>query len=129
MNMIIFFHAISASVAVALGIFIFLNKKGTSKHILSGRIWVFLLAIVSISAIYIQQINPGQYSPIHLLIPFTLVSLIYSIWNIRQFKKTKQTKYIRNHKYSMIGVYIGALVIAGLFTLMPGRIIHGLLFG
>ena len=84
---------------------------------------------MSISAIYIQQINPGQYSPIHLLIPFTLVSLIYSIWNIRQFKKTKQTKYIRNHKYSMISVYIGALVIAGLFTLMPGRIIHGLLFG
>lgn len=126
--MIIFFHAVSASVAVALGIFIFLNKKGTSKHILSGRIWVFLLAIVSISAIYIQQINPDQYSPIHLLIPFTLVSLIYSIWNIRQFKKN-QIKYIRNHKYSMIGVYVGALVIAGLFTLMPGRIIHGLLFG
>ena len=127
--MIIFFHAVSASVAVALGIFIFLNKKGTSKHIISGRSWAFLLAIVSISAIYIQQINPGQYSPIHLLIPFTLVSLIYSIWNIREFKKTKKRKYLDSHKYSMISTYFGALVIAGLFTLMPGRIIHGLLFG
>jgi len=29
----------------------------------------------------------------------------------------------------MIGVYLGALITAGTFTLMPGRIIHGLLFG
>tara|TARA_B100000795_G_C22477427_1_gene315371 strand:+ start:66 stop:455 length:390 start_codon:yes stop_codon:yes gene_type:complete len=129
MNTIIFFHAVSASTAIALGMFIFLNKKGTSKHILSGRIWVFLLTIVSISAIYIQQITPGQYSLIHLLIPVTLLSLIYSIWNIREFKKTKKRKYLDSHKYSMISTYFGALVIAGLFTLTPGRIIHRLLFG
>jgi len=30
--------------------------------------------------------------------------------------------------YSMIGVYLGALITAGTFTLMPGRIIHSLLF-
>jgi len=28
----------------------------------------------------------------------------------------------------MIGVYLGALITAGTFTLMPGRIIHSLLF-
>jgi uncharacterized membrane protein len=29
----------------------------------------------------------------------------------------------------MIGIFCGALVIAGLFTLVPGRIMHAVLFG
>jgi uncharacterized membrane protein len=29
----------------------------------------------------------------------------------------------------MIGIFSGALVIAGLFTFMPGRIMHAALFG
>jgi uncharacterized membrane protein len=29
----------------------------------------------------------------------------------------------------MIGLFCGALLIAGLFTLMPGRIMHKVLFG
>jgi uncharacterized membrane protein len=29
----------------------------------------------------------------------------------------------------MIGLFSGALVIAGLFTLLPGRIMHAVVFG
>ncbi|MCP1731003.1 putative membrane protein [Bradyrhizobium elkanii] len=29
----------------------------------------------------------------------------------------------------MIGIFFGALLIAGLFTLMPGRIMHAVVFG
>ena len=29
----------------------------------------------------------------------------------------------------MIGLYLGALLIAGLFTFVPGRIMHKVLFG
>jgi uncharacterized membrane protein len=29
----------------------------------------------------------------------------------------------------MIGLFLGALVIAGLLTLLPGRIMHGVVFG
>jgi uncharacterized membrane protein len=29
----------------------------------------------------------------------------------------------------MIGIFFGALVIAGLFTLVPGRIMHAVVFG
>ncbi len=29
----------------------------------------------------------------------------------------------------MIGLFAGALVIAGIFTLVPGRIMHGVIFG
>ena len=126
---IIYIHATLALLAVPLGLYIFLTKKGTKQHRMLGRIWVIFLIIVSLTAIFIQTINPGQYSWIHLLIPFTLVSLIYSIWNIKKYKKTKIERYKYSHMYSMIGVYVGALLIAGAFTLMPGRFFHHTLFG
>ena len=126
---IIYAHATLALLAVSLGFYILLTKKGTKQHRMLGQIWVTFLIIVSLTAIFIQAINPGQYSLIHLLIPWTIGSLIYSIWNIKKFKNTKIERYKFAHMYSMIGVYVGALLIAGAFTLMPGRFFHEILFG
>ena len=126
---IIYIHAFLALLAIPVGWYIFLTPKGTPRHRLVGRIWVFLLSIVAITALSITAINPGHYSFIHLLIPFTLGSIVYSIWSIRKFKQTRIPKYKRAYIYSMIGVYIGALVIAGVFTLMPGRFFYSILFG
>ena len=36
---------------------------------------------------------------------------------------------VRGHKLTMRGLFAGALVIAGIFTLVPGRIMHRVLFG
>jgi uncharacterized membrane protein len=36
---------------------------------------------------------------------------------------------IRGHKLTMLGMFSGALIIAGIFTLVPGRIMHRVLFG
>ena len=126
---IIYVHAALALLAIPLGLYIFITKKGTKNHKMLGRTWVTVLMIVSLTAIFIQAINPGQYSLIHLLIPWTIGSLIYSIWNIKKFKKTRIERYKFAHMYSMIGVYVGALLIAGAFTLMPGRFFHEILFG
>lgn len=124
----IYIHAFFALIAVPVGLYILLTKKGTQKHKLTGRIWTLFLLIVSFTALFIQAINPGEYSLIHLLIPWTIGSLIYSIWSIRKFQKTKLQKYKKAHMYSMIGVYVGALLVAGFFTLMPGRLFYEILF-
>jgi uncharacterized membrane protein len=126
---IIYTHAAFALLAVPLGLYVLLTKKGNKQHRILGRIWVTFLIIVSLTAIFIQAINPGKYSLIHLLIPWTIGSMIYSIWNIKKFKKTKIERYKFAHMYSMIGVYVGALLITGTFTLMPGRFFHHILFG
>ena len=90
---IIYAHAFFALLAIPFGIVIFLTEKGTALHKMIGRFWVFLLIVVSLSATFIQTINPGQYSLIHLLIPYTMGSLIYSIWSIQKFKKIRIPKY------------------------------------
>ena len=126
---IIYVHSVLALLAIPLGLYIIITKKGTKSHKMLGRIWVTVLLIVSLTAIFIQTIKPDQFSLIHLLVPYTIGSLIYSIWNIRRFKITKIKRYKIGHMRSMIGVYIGALLIAGAFTLMPGRFFNEIIFG
>lgn len=36
---------------------------------------------------------------------------------------------VRAHRKTMIGVFCGALVVTGLFTLLPGRLIGRVVFG
>ncbi|MFT5306278.1 MAG: putative membrane protein, partial [Chitinophagales bacterium] len=36
---------------------------------------------------------------------------------------------VKKHKWKMVLLYFGAIVIAGGFTLMPGRFLHQLFFG
>ena len=132
---IIYVHAFFALAAVPVGLYIFFKKKGTNQHRFIGRIWVFCLLTVSVTALFITSpmtdtiFNPRLYSWIHLLIPYTIGALIYSIYSIRQFNKKKLEKHLNSHKYSMIGTYVGALLVAGAFTLTPGRIFYEILFG
>jgi len=131
---IIYIHAFFALSAIPVGLYIFLTKKGTKKHRLIGRIWVSLMLFIAFTALSITSpmtgklFNPGGFSWIHLLIPFTIGNLIYSIYSIRIFKKTKLEKHKNAHIRSMVGTYIGALLVAGAFTLAPGRIFHEIIF-
>ena len=132
---IIYTHAFFALSAIPVGMYIFLTKKGTKQHRLIGRIWVSLMLIIAFSALFITSpmteklFNPLGFSWIHLFIPYTIGSLIYSIWNIRQFKRTGLEKHKNAHISSMKGLYFGALIVAGAFTLMPERLIHQIVFG
>jgi uncharacterized membrane protein len=119
-------HALPGGIALLLGAYVLLTKKGTSTHKRNGYIWLGLMLLLSITAIFIQEINPGSYSFIHLLIPWTVFSMICAIFSIKRFKKTREKKWKRMHAAWMLGLFFGALVIAGAFTLMPGRMLHTL---
>jgi uncharacterized membrane protein len=116
-------HAFAAMAAFVLGIVQFAAPKGTLPHRSLGWIWVGLMAAVAASSLWIHQIRLfGPWSPIHLLSIFTLVMLPLGVWRARRHD-------VSTHRRTMIGIFTGALVIAGLFTLVPGRIMHAVLFG
>ena len=116
-------HALAAMGAFVLGIVQFAAPKGTLPHRTLGWIWVGLMAVVAISSFWIHQIRlVGPWSPIHLLSIFTLTMLPLAVWRARHHD-------IRAHRRIMILTFTGALVIAGLFTLVPGRIMHSVVFG
>lgn len=119
---IIAFHTVAALTALVLGIAVLLRPKGTATHKLTGRIWVAAMAITAITSFWIQELRHGAgFSPIHILSIITLVALIRAIYAIRHGN-------VKSHQRGMIGAFAGVLI-AGAFTLLPGRIIGGWLFG
>jgi uncharacterized membrane protein len=116
-------HAFSAMAAFALGVVQLAAPKGTLPHRTLGWIWVALMLIVSISAFFIHQLRLwGEWSPIHLLAIFTLIMLPVAVLAAHRHNVTQ-------HRRAMIGLFAGALVIAGIFTLVPGRIMYAVVFG
>lgn len=78
---------------------------------------------VAISSFWIHELRLwGPWSPIHFISIFTLVMLPFAVWHAHRHR-------VEHHKWSMIWIFTGGLVIAGLFTFVPGRIMHAVLFG
>jgi uncharacterized membrane protein len=116
-------HAFAAMAAFVLGVVQLAGPKGTLPHRALGWLWVALMAAVAISSFWIHQIRLlGPWSPIHALSIFTLVVLPLGVWRAHRHD-------VVGHRRIMVLIFTGALVIAGLFTLVPGRIMHSVLFG
>jgi uncharacterized membrane protein len=116
-------HAFAALAAFVLGLIQLAAPKGTLPHRALGWVWVTLMVAVGISAFFIHEIRLwGPWSPIHLLAIFTLVMLPIAVVHARRHA-------VERHRWAMVSIFAGALVVAGLFTLLPGRIMHAVAFG
>jgi len=116
-------HAFAAMAAFALGVVQLAAPKGTLPHRTLGWIWVALMLVVSISAFFVHEIRMwGPWSPIHLLAIVTLVALPGGVLAAHRHQ-------VLRHRRAMLSLFFGALVIAGLFTFVPGRIMHAVVFG
>ncbi|WP_105384082.1 DUF2306 domain-containing protein [Neorhizobium alkalisoli] len=115
-------HVAAVLPAALLGAYILLDRKGTPQHRLFGKIWMVLMVVTSLSSFFIHGINLFYgFSPIHLLSIFVLAGAWRAISAARAHN-------IRAHKASVIGMYLGGIVGAGLFTLIPGRIMNAVVF-
>ena len=116
-------HAWAAMAAFLLGLAVLFRRKGTPLHKAMGRTWVALMLAVSLSSFWIHELNQFMgFSWIHLLSILVLYSMTMAIIAIRRGN-------VRAHRIGMLSTFAGALLIAGLFTLMPGRIMHAVVFG
>ena len=116
-------HAFAALSAFALGAVHLAAPKGTIPHRAVGWLWAGLMLVLVLSSFFIHTIRLwGPFSPIHLLSIFTLAMLPLAVWRARQHD-------VRKHRRAMVSLFLGALVIAGVFTFLPGRIMHAVVFG
>jgi uncharacterized membrane protein len=116
-------HAFAAIAAFALGLVQLTAPKGTLPHRTLGYIWVALMVLVAGTSFWIHDLRVwGPWSPIHLLSIFTLATLPFAILHARHHR-------IAQHRNAMLAMFAGALLIAGLFTFLPGRIMHAVAFG
>ncbi|MEW9920059.1 DUF2306 domain-containing protein [Marimonas sp. MJW-29] len=116
-------HALAAVGALGIGTVQLLTPKGTTVHRVLGRAWVLAMGFVAVSSFIIYELRLiGPFSPIHLLSIYTIGSLFVGVRAARRGN-------ISLHRATMRSLYWLALVVAGLFTLLPGRVMHSVVFG
>jgi len=104
---------------------VFLSHKGATAHRALGYVYMALMTITAIDALFIHALMPNApfgLSPIHLLVPLTLFSVGKALWAAGRHD-------IRRHRNAMIALYVGGILIAGSLTLLPGRLLHAVVFG
>ncbi|MBV5256919.1 DUF2306 domain-containing protein [Synechococcus moorigangaii CMS01] len=113
-------HAGAAIAAVLLGAVQLIAPKGTLPHRQLGYVWVALMLTVAITAIFIR--SGGSFSWIHIFVPLTLIGVASLILAARK-------GLVARHRGTVMGLYIGALMIPGAFSFLPGRLMHTVVTG
>ena len=101
----------------------FALPKGVPLHRALG--WTFALAMVGVAGVsfFIQNDSHlGSVEPHRSLSLFTLAVVPLAVLAARRHR-------VDSHRKAMTWLYLLALVVTGLFTLWPGRIMHAVVFG
>ena len=114
-------HLALALLALGLGTTVLMLKKGTAQHKTIGMIWSMVMYGTALSSFAVTSLLPGHFSPIHILSLITLATLPLAILARRRGD-------IKGQARIMSANYAG-LLIAGLFTLIPGRLLGQVVFG
>ncbi len=116
------FHVATVLPAAVLGAFLLARPKGTPAHRLLGKVWLVLMVATSVSTFFIHGIDMVfGFSPIHLL-------SLYVIFGSFKAISAARRRDIRAHRAHVAGMYLGGIVAAGLFTLVPGRLMGRMVF-
>lgn len=121
---LVFFHLITALSALLLGGLVLARRKGSSSHRVLGWAWVGLMASTTLVSAFIRDYrlpNLFGFTPLHAFTVLVAVVLPLGIWFSRRGN-------VRGHRKTMRGLYLGACVLAGVFTLLPGRFLGRLLW-
>lgn len=115
-------HLTAALTALAIGIVLMMRVKGTGLHKILGWTWVVAMGITAVSSLFIRHMNHGHFSFIHLLSGWTIVALPGAVYAIRRGK-------VSAHRRAMTAMFVGGLLLAGLFTFIPGRLMWSVFLG
>jgi len=115
-------HTLAALGALVLGAALYALPKGRRPHQAIGITCAILLLTTALTAVFITTDPSGAFSWIHGFIPLTLFGL-FGIW------MGVARRNFRQHKFAARGIIFGALLVPGLFTFVPGRIMHAVVFG
>lgn len=125
MSLPVMIHLATVVPALLLGPVVLWRRKGDATHRLLGRIWATLMLVTAIASAFIRTPGAGiagtGFSLIHIFTVWTLINVPLAVLAARRGQ-------IARHRGMMTGLYAG-LVIAGAFTMLPGRLLGSLVFG
>jgi uncharacterized membrane protein len=123
-------HVLTVIPAFALGTWLlFFSTKGTSRHRLVGKVYLSLMAVTALAAVFIRSfsnasldLGPFRLGLLHLFVPLTAHGVYGALATIRAGN-------VPGHRAAMRGLYFGGLIVAGLLAFAPGRVMYRMFFG
>ena len=115
-------HLATVIPALPLGLYIFLTRKGGTRHKRLGKLWLLLMGVTAVATLFIRNVESGGFSFIHLFSVLTLVNIPRAIISARRGE-------IAAHRGHLLGMFIGAMLIAGGLSFLPGRTMWVWAFG
>lgn len=116
-------HVYTVVPAALIGGYMLVARKGTPMHRLLGRIWIVLMIVTALASFFIHELDLfAGFSPIHVLSVLTLAGCVQAV-------RLARARRIHEHMRIVKSIYFGGIGIAGLFTLLPGRIMNRMIFG
>ena len=121
-----YLHLATILPAFLIGTVLMLRRKGTRSHKSWGKIFLALMLATAVIALFLPAtVGPrwlDHFGFIHLFCILVFVSAPTAVIAARSGN-------IRAHRRSMIGLYTGAVLIAGIFAFTPGRMLNRVLHG
>lgn len=123
---LMYLHLSTILPCVFLGAYLIGFKKGTKLHRRLGMAYMGLIFFSSFISLFMEaRVGPqflNHFGWIHSLSVITMTTVPISI-------RAVQRGNIKRHQRTMLLLYFSGLLIAGGFTLVPGRFLHEILFG
>lgn len=114
-------HLLTVATALALTPTMLLRPRGDRWHRRLGWLWAGSMVATALLSFDLRIVNDGRFSVIHLLSLWVLVHVPLVVW-------TARTHRVARHRRAVRGLVIGALLVAGFFTLPFGRLLGHWLF-
>ena len=125
-DVIAYVHLATILPAFLIGTYLLLRSKGTDLHRLLGKVYMLLMLFTGLITLLMPAALGSRlfdhFGFIHLLSVLTLVTVPTAYFAAKNHD-------VARHKGSMIGLYVGGILIAGFFAFMPGRRLNFWLFG
>lgn len=125
-DLLMYAHLFAVLPCIIIGAYLLLAKKGGVVHRKMGILYMGLMFFTALVALFLPaKVGPqflGHFGFIHLL----CFLVMYTVPTAFIAAKRGQ---IKTHQRKMVILYVSAILVAGGFTLMPGRFLGELFFG
>ncbi len=119
-------HLATILPAFLIGTYLMVRRKGTPNHRLLGKIYLSLMVITAVVTLFMPaQVGGRLFNHFGFIHAFSLLALYSAPTAFLAARRGN----IKAHRGSMIGLYVGGILIAGAFTFAPGRLLHDWVFG
>jgi uncharacterized membrane protein len=114
-------HLLTLTVALALTPILLLRRRGDRWHRLMGWAWCVAMFSTAVITLFIRHVSKGSLGGLHIFSFITIVSVPLLVVAARSHK-------VGAHRRTVSFLILGALLIAGVFTFIPPRILGSWMF-